>query len=307
MARIAADVTWLIGRTPLVELRQLSPAGVRILAKIEATNPTGSNKDRAALGMILDAERNAFLQPGGTLVECSGGDLGISIAMVGRRRGYRVVLTMPEWLAQNRANILATLGAEVVMTPAVDGMAGAMQRAEQIARVTPGAVCLQAFSNRANTRIHAETTAREIWEDTDGTVHVVVVPVGTGGTAAGCCAFFKELGVKVVAVEPEQSRVLTGHPAGSHGIPGIGAGFVPEVLVPHDLAEIVPVSDEQAITALRRLARSEAILAGPASGAVMHAAVMLAERPMNNGKTIVAVLPDSAERFLEHAAYQGSM
>jgi cysteine synthase A len=302
MARIAADVTWLIGRTPLVDLTRLSPPGVRVIAKLEAHNPSGSNKDRAALGMIEHAERSGFLRAGGTIVECSSGDLGIAIALVGRRRGYRVVLTMPEWLPQNRVNLLRALGAEIVMTPAADGMRGAMARANEIARQTKDAVCLQAFTNRANARAHAETTAREIWEDTDGEVHVVVAPVGTGGTAAGCAAFFRELGVQVVGVEPAGSAVLGGGAAGPHDIPGLGAGFVPDILAPAELAEIVAVDDREAMLGTRALAHEEALLVGPASGAVLHAAMVAARRPVNAGKTIVAILPDSAERYLDHRA-----
>ncbi|MBK8099260.1 MAG: cysteine synthase family protein [Planctomycetes bacterium] len=304
MGRIAADVTWLIGRTPLVELARLSPPGTRVLAKLEGDNPSGSNKDRAALGMIQDAERCGLLQQGGTIVECSGGDLGVAIAMVGRRRGYRVVLTMPEWLPQNRSNILRALGAEVVQTPAVEGMRGAMARAEQIARQTPGALCLQAFTNRANSRQHADTTAREIWEDTDGQVQIVVCPVGTGGTAGGCCQFFEERDVAVVGVEPAGSRVLSGNMPGAHDIPGIGAGFVPEILDARALTEVVAVEDQEAALGVRVLARDEAILVGPASGAVIAAAVSIARRPASNGKMIVAILPDRGERYLDHRAFQ---
>lgn len=300
MARIAADVTWLIGHTPLVELSRLSPQGTRIIAKLDAWNPSGSNKDRAALAMIQEAERTGQLAPGGTIVECSSGDLGLAIAMVGRRRGYRVVLTMPEWLPEARHCLLRALGVEVSMTPAQDGMRGAMLRAEQIAKQTSQAVCLQAFTNRANARVHAETTAREIWEDTDGAVGLVVTPVGTGGTAAGCAAFFAEHGVPVVGVEPAGSAVLSGGPAGPHDIPGLGAGFIPEILTPGELAEVVTVEDRDAVVGARALAREESLLLGPASGAVMHAAATLARRPANAGKLIVAVFPDCAERYLDH-------
>ena len=302
MARIAADVTWLIGHTPLVELARLSPPGVRIVGKLDAWNPSGSNKDRAALAMIRQAEHGGSLLPGGTIVECSSGDLGLAIAMVGRRLGYRVVLTMPEWLPEGRLCLLRALGTEVVTTPVQDGMRGAMQRAEQIAKQTPLAVCLQAFTNRANSRVHAETTAREIWEDTDGKVGIVIAPIGTGGTAAGCAAFFREHGVPVVGVEPAGSPVLTEGRAGAHDIPGLGAGFIPEILTPGELAEILAVQDCDAIAGARALARDEALLLGPASGAVVHAAVTLARRPENAGKLLVAVLPDCAERYLEHKA-----
>lgn len=299
MARIAADVTWLVGRTPLVELARLSPPRTRIVGKLDAWNPSGSNKDRAALGMIRHAERSGFLRPGGVVVECSSGDLGLAVATLGRRLGYRVVLTMPEGVAPARRQLLVALGAEIVTTPAAEGMGAAMRRAEQLTREIDGAVCLQAFTNRANSRAHAETTAREIWEDTDGRVGLLVVPVGTGGTAAGCTAFFREIGVPVVGVQPASSPVLTGGAPGMHDIPGLGAGFVPDILRPDDLAEVVDVTDEQALAGNRRLMQEESLLLGPASGAVAHAAVVLARRLEQQGKLIVAILPDAAERNLD--------
>lgn len=306
MARIAADVTWLIGRTPLVQLARLAPKGVRLLAKLEGQNPTGSNKARAALAMITHAERSGFLRPGGTVVECSGGDLGLAIAMVGRRRGYRVVLTVPENLCREQVTMAAVLGAEIVRTPAGEGMRGAMAASDRIARETRGAVCLQAFTNRANARIHQETTAREIWEDTDGDVDFVVVPVGTGGTAAGCAAFFREHGnAAIVAVEPDGSPVLTGGKAGPHDIPGLGAGFVPDILTVSDLAEVIRVTDAEAALAVQLLAQQESILVGPAAGAVLHGALELARRESSQGHTIAAVLPDSADRYLDWRAFRG--
>jgi cysteine synthase A len=302
MARIAADVTWLVGRTPLVELSRVSPPGTRIVGKLEAWNPSGSNKDRAALAMIRHAQRSGFLREGGTIVECSSGDLGLSVATMGRRLGYRVVLAMPEDTCARRRDLLATLGAEVVLTPTVEGMRGAMARTEQFAKQTPGAVCLQAFTNRANARAHAESTAREIWEDTDGGVGLVVAPVGTGGTAAGCVAFLRDLGVGVAGVQPAASAVLTGGRAGAHDIPGLGAGFVPDILAPGDLAAIVDVSDDDAVRGVRLLAQSEGLLVGPASGAVIHGAIELAARPQFAGRLVVAVLPDRAEHYPEHRA-----
>lgn len=303
MARIAADVTWLVGRTPLVELARLAPPGRRLLGKLEGNNPSGSNKDRAALGMIRHAERNGYLRPGGVIVECSGGDLGIALTAIGRRLGYRVVLTMPQDMAGPRRSLAALLGAEIVETPADEGMRGAIARAELFAKQTPGAICLQPFTNRANARIHAETTAREIWEDTDGRVTAVVAPVGTGGTAAGCAAFLRDLGVPVVGVEPAGSSVLRGERPGPHDIPGLGAGFVPDILCTGDLAEVVAVGDDDAAAGARILAREEGLLAGPASGAVLHAALTLARRPRNEGGTIVAVLPDRADRFPDHRMF----
>ncbi len=302
MARIAADVTWLVGRTPLVELARLSPPNTRLVAKLDAWNPSGSNKDRAALGMIRHAERSGFLRAGGTIVECSSGDLGLAIATIGCRLGYRVILTMPDGTSEQARSRLRALGAEVVVTPIDEGMRGAMVRAEQVAKQIAGALCLQAFTNRANARVHADTTAREIWEDTDGGVGLVVVPVGTGGTAAGCVAFFREFAVPVAGVQPAASPVLSGGRSGAHNIPGIGAGFIPEILTPSDLVAIVDVSDSEAIDGARALARLESLRLGPASGAVVHAASRLAQQPQFLGKLVVAVLPDTADHYLDHPA-----
>jgi cysteine synthase A len=238
------------------------------------------------------------------IVECSSGDLGIAIATIGRRLGYRVVLTMPDNVGNQRRNMLMALGAEVVLTPVAEGMRGAMVRAESLAKQVPGATCLQAFTNRANARVHADTTAREIWEDTDGQVALVVVPVGTGGTAAGCLAFFRDLGVPVAGVQPAASAVLTGGRPGMHDTPGIGAGFVPEILVVAELAHVVDVTDHDAAETARALARNESLLLGPASGAVLCAARQLATTPRYAGKLVVAVLPDSGVHFLDHAIMQ---
>ncbi|MCR9244522.1 MAG: cysteine synthase family protein [bacterium] len=300
MARIARDVAWLVGHTPLVELQALAPPGVRLLGKLEAYNPSGSNKDRAALAMIRSAEDRGYLPPGGTIVECSSGDLGLAIAMIGSRLGYQVVLTMPEFQPESRLAMLRAFGAKIETTPANDGMRGAMRRAEQIAKHTDGGVCLQAFTNRANADAHQEGTAREIWQDTDGLVDFVVVPVGTGGTAAGCAAYFQDRDVAVVGVEPAASPVLSGGDPGHHDIPGLGAGFLPDILAPGDLAEIARIADAEASEGVRALARTEGLLLGPASGAVVQAAVAVARRPANHGRTVVAVLPDRAERYLEH-------
>ena len=300
MVRIAADISWLVGHTPLVDLARLSPSGTRLVGKLEAWSPSGSNKDRAALGMIRHAEQSGFLKPGGVIVECSSGDLGLAIAAIGRRLGYRVMLTMPDSVTSDRRSLLMALGAEVVTTSSDQGMKGAMARAEQLTKATHGAICLQAFTNRANARTHAETTAREIWEDTDGQVDAVVVPVGTGGTAAGCAKFFASRGVKVVAVQPAGSAVLTGGTAGPHNIPGLGAGFIPDILSPSKLDEVISVTDDEARRCNQRLMREESLLLGPASGAVVSAAISLAERDEFDGKMIVAVLPDAAERNLDH-------
>jgi cysteine synthase A len=306
MSRIARDVTWLVGRTPLLELRRFGPAGgARLLAKLESFNPTSSNKDRAVLAMIEHAERAGFLTAETTIVECSAGDTAVSLAMACAVRGYRLVLTMPGGDSSSRRNLIRALGAEIVCTDPARGIRGAMERAEEIQREIQPSLILQPFSNLANAEGHARTTAREIWEDTDGEVGDVVCPVGSGGTAAGCLRFFRSLGVdvRVVAVEPARSAVLSGQLAGPHDIPGIGAGFVPEVLCPAELDEIVPVSEADAFSAVRRLARSEGVLAGPAGGAVAHAARTIAERPDAAGRTVVAILPDHGERYEDHAAY----
>lgn len=304
MARIAADITWLVGRTPLVDLRRVQPDGARVIGKLDAWNPSGSNKDRAALGMIRHAAGSGYLKPGGTIVECSSGDLGLAVATIGRRLGYRVVLTMPESVDPARRNLLAAVGAIIEATPDAGGMRAAMERAEELARADD-AICLQAFSNRANARIHCETTAREIWEDTDGDVDVVVVPVGTGGTAAGCIEFFRKRPVRVVGVQPATSPVLTGGRPGHHGIPGIGAGFVPDILSPAELHEVCDVHDEDARSMTQRLMREESLLLGPASGAVLHIGLQLAARPAEADSTIVVVLPDAAERNIEHCLEEG--
>ncbi|GDY01405.1 cysteine synthase [Planctomycetota bacterium] len=304
MARIAADITWLIGSTPLVELHRLAPTGARLVAKLESFNPSGSNKDRTALGMIQHAELHGSLKPAGTIIECTSGDLGLAIAMVGRRRGYRVILTMPENATVLRPTLLRALGAELVLTKAADGMRGAMAHAEELVRKTEGAICLQAFSNRANAKIHGETTAHEIWQDTDGAVRAIVVPIGTGGTAAGCAAVLRERGVRIIGVEPSTSAVLSGQNAGSHDIPGLGAGFIPGLLGHKVLDEVVRVTDVEANVSVQDLARTESILVGPASGAVLHAARHVAQRPEYQGQLIIAVLPDSGERFCDHRAYR---
>lgn len=309
MARIASDITRLIGGTPLVDVSPILGDGAaphRILAKLEAWSPTGSNKDRAVLAMIRDAERQGFLRRDGTIVECSGGDLALSIALVGRARGYRVVLTMPECMKANRCSMLRALGAEVVFTSPEEGIRGAMDRAESMAKEIDGGLCLQPFSNRANSLAH-ENTAREIWEDTDGRLAAVVCPVGTGGTISGVARWFHEHEpqVAVYGVEPASSAVIGGAAPGPHNIPGLGAGFVPDIFDPTHVTEILPVRDDEALGTLRRLVGAAHILAGPASGAVLHAAVRLAGAPDGAlDGAIVAVLPDAGERYVEHPAYQ---
>ena len=305
MPRIARSVSWLIGRTPLVDLARLSPpGGGRLVGKLEMFNPTGSNKDRAVLEMIRHRERAGLLKPGGTIVEASAGDLGMALAMVARDLDYRLILTMPECRTDARCNLLRALGAELVFTDRQAGMAGAMAQAERLAKQTPGAVVLQPFTNRANARSH-EQTAREIWDDTDGEVAAVVCPVGTGGTAAGCVSFFRDASapVAVIGVEPSASPVLRGGQPGAHNLPGLGAGFVPQILQLGDLADIIDVTEADAFAMVRALAAHEAILGGPASGAVVAAAQQVCARPAWSGRLVVAILPDNGERYQEHTAF----
>jgi cysteine synthase A len=305
MPRISRSVSWLIGGTPLVELARLPlPNDSRLAGKLEFFNPTGSNKDRAVVEMIRHRERTGALRPGGTIVEASAGDMGFALAMVARDLGYRLVLTMPEPRGDPRCNLLRALGAEIVTTDRSKGMAEAMAAAERLAKEIEGAVVLQPFTNCANAAAH-EQTAREIWQDTDGEVAAVVCPVGTGGTAAGCAAFFRQLGadVAVIGVEPAASSVLSGGGAGPHDLPGLGAGFVPDILDPLDLAEVMTVAEGEAFAMVRTLAAKEALLAGPASGAVVAAAARLVLRPQWRGRRVVAILPDSGERYEEHAAF----
>ncbi len=294
------SVLALIGRTPLVELSRYG-AGLpgRIAVKIESFNPGGSVKDRIALAMVEAAERDGRLQPGGAIVEPTSGNTGIGLAMVGAAKGYRVTFTMPESMSLERRQLLAAYGAELVLTPAAEGMKGAMAKAEQIAE-RDGAFLPGQFDNPANPEVHRRTTAEEIWADTDGAVDVFVAGVGTGGTITGVGELLKarKPEVRVVAVEPAESPVLSGGQAGPHGIQGIGAGFVPAVLDTSVYDEVLQVDAEQAREAARRLARTEGILAGVSSGAALQAATVLAGRSQNAGKLIVAVLPDTGERYL---------
>ena len=303
MSTTKSDITHLVGRTPLVELGHVSAKrGTPLLAKLECANPTGSNKDRAVLGMLKEASRTGALKEGGTVVECSAGDLGVSLAALGTRLGYRIVLVMPEHLAGRRARLLRLLGAEIVTTPTAAGMPGAMERVDQLTKEIDGAMCLQPFRNDAGVEAHATTTAQEIFEDTDGKVRAVVCPIGTGATVAGCLRFFRHHApeVKIFGVEPAGSPVLAGGAAGRHDIPGLGAGFVPEILVPQQLDGLIAVECEDAAVATRRLIREESLLVGPASGAVLHAGLSLADDGTKG--PIVLVFPDGAERFLDHTA-----
>jgi len=305
VARIAGSVQDVVGKTPLVRIRRIAE-GVRaeIVAKLEFMNPGGSVKDRAALGMLVAAERDGRLGRGSVVVEPTSGNTGIALAMLCASRGLRLIVTMPESMSVERRKILEAYGAEVVLTPARDGMAGAVQRAQEIAGSIPGAFMPQQFANPANAEAHRRTTAREIWEDTDGKVDVFVAGVGTGGTITGVGEALKAKrpDIRVVAVEPQESPVLEGGPAGSHGIQGIGAGFVPDVFKLEVIDEIVPVSTAEAVSMARRLAREEGILAGISSGAALAAALRVARRPENEGRLVVVVFPDGGERYLSTAS-----
>ena len=292
-------LTDLIGNTPLLALERWAPA-YNILAKLERANPLGSAKDRAAWYMILDAEERGLLQPGGTIVEPTSGNTGVGLAYIGAIRGYKVVLTMPETMSAERRALLAALGAELVLTPGGEGMQGAIAKAEALAAQRPGAWMPDQFNNPANARAHYETTGREIWRDTDGLVDIFVATVGSGGTLTGAGRYLKEKNpdVRVVAVEPAESPVLSGGRPGPHKIQGIGAGFVPGVLDMGLVDEVLTVTGAEAYRAARELAGTEGVLCGVSSGAAAAAAGKLAARPEYAGRRIVTVLPDTGERYL---------
>jgi cysteine synthase len=305
---IFPDVTSTVGGTPLVELGRLA-GGLpgRVVAKLEMRNPCGSVKDRLGLALIDDAERRGVLKPGMTLVESTGGNTGIGLAAVAAVRGYRLILTMPESMSTERVALLRHLGAEVVLTPGIL-MGEAVAEARRIAAGTPGALLLDQFANPANPEVHRRTTGPEIWEGTGGAVDVFVSAVGTGGTITGVGEVLKERkpAVRVVAVEPDGAAVLSGRPAGKHQMPGIGVGFVPDVLNQAVIDEIVAVTDDDALGTARRLAREEGVLAGISSGAAAHAALGLAARPGAAGTTIVVLLADTGDRYVSSALMTGS-
>ena len=300
---IASDLTQLIGGTPLVELARLAREfglQARLLAKAECFNAAGSVKDRVARELIEDAERSGRLQPGGTVVEPTSGNTGVGLALVCALKGYRLILTMPETMSVERRKLLRALGAQLVLTPATEGMGGAIAKAEQILAGTEGAVLAGQFVNPANPAAHRKTTAPEIWTQTGGAVDIFVAGVGTGGTITGVGSYLKERkpDVKITAVEPAGSAVLSGGKPGPHGLMGIGAGFVPDVLDVSLLDEIVRVTEGEAYEAARALARTEGLLAGISSGAALHAALQIAKREENAGKTVVVLLPDTGERYM---------
>ena len=299
MGRIYASAEELIGATPLIRLGRLWPGG-EILAKAEGFNPGGSAKDRAALWMLRDAEMRGLLPPGGTVIEPTSGNTGIGLAAAAARRGYRAIIVMPDSMSRERQLLMAAYGAQVVLTPGALGMAGAIQKAEELARALPGSWIAGQFENPANAAAHYDTTGPEIWADTQGNVDIFVAGVGTGGTVTGVGRYLKEQNpaICIVGVEPAASPLLSRGTAGSHGLQGIGANFVPPVLDRSIPDEIIPVTEEDAYAACRLLAQKEGLLAGISSGAALHAAMTLAARPENRGKNIVVLLPDSGERYL---------
>lgn len=308
MARIAENITDLIGGTPLVRLgRVASGVEATVLVKLERCNPGGSAKDRIALAMIESAEHNGVLDRDSVIIEPTSGNTGVALAYIAAARGYRLILTMPETMSVERRRLLAAYGAEIILTPGNEGMAGAIRKAEDLVRQIKGAFMPQQFKNPANPAAHRRSTAEEIWNDTDGQVDVLVAGVGTGGTITGVSEVIKgrKPWFKAIAVEPADSPVLSGGKPGSHELQGIGAGFVPDVLNKSIIDEIIRVTTEEAFSAARRLAREEGILAGISSGAALHAALTVAARPENRGKMIVAILPDTGERYLSTALFEG--
>jgi cysteine synthase A len=308
MAQVFDNITEVFGRTPLVRLNRVTDgADATVLAKLEFYNPSASVKDRLGIAIVDAAEASGELSPGGTIVEATSGNTGIALAMVGAARGYRVIITMPETMSRERRGLLRAYGAELVLTPGGEGMKGAVTRAEQIVAETPGAVLAKQFENQANVEIHRRTTAEEVWNDTDGGVDIFVSGIGTGGTISGVGQVLKERKpeVKIVGVEPAESPILNGGQPGPHKIQGIGANFVPAILDREVYDEIIDVNIDQAVATARRLGVEEGILGGISSGATVYAAVELAKRPENAGKTIVVILASYGERYLSTVLYEG--
>ncbi|MFS2853654.1 cysteine synthase A [Bacteroides thetaiotaomicron] len=308
MEKIARKLTDLIGNTPLLELSNYNKSNglkARLIVKIESFNPAGSVKDRVALAMIEDAEVKGVLTPGATIIEPTSGNTGVGLAFVAAAKGYKLILTMPDTMSVERRNLLKALGAELVLTPGANGMKGAIAKAEELKAATPGSVILQQFENPANPAMHLRTTGLEIWRDTEGKVDIFVAGVGTGGTISGVGEALKmrDPSVKAVVVEPADSPVLSGGKPGPHKIQGIGAGFVPKTYNASVVDEIIQVQNDDAIRTSRALAEKEGLLVGISSGAAVYAATELAKRPENEGKMIVALLPDTGERYLSTILY----
>lgn len=309
MGKVYQNVTELIGHTPLLEVQNIeSELGLKakLLVKLELFNPAGSVKDRVAKNMVEEAERQGILKRGGTIIEPTSGNTGIGLASIAASKGYRAIFTMPETMSVERRKLLQGYGAEIVLTDGKKGMAGAIAKAEELAEEIDGAVVLGQFINKANPAAHTVSTGPEIWEDTEGKVDIFVAGVGTGGTITGTGEYLKEKNpaLKIVAVEPAASPVLSGGKPGPHGLQGIGAGFVPEILNTEIYDEIVQVENEEAYAASRMLAHKEGILVGITSGAALHTAIELAKREENAGKTIVAILPDTGERYLSTPLFE---
>lgn len=302
MAQIYQNIAELIGNTPLLELRGMEKKyqlKARLVAKLEYLNPSGSVKDRAALGMLKDALEKGLIAPGATIVEPTSGNTGIGLAALAASEGFHLILTMPETMSVERRNILKAYGAEIVLTDGTQGMAGAIEKAKKLVEQIPGSFLPGQFENPANARAHCETTGPELWRDTDGNIDVFVSAVGSGGTITGTGQYLRQQKpeIRIIAVEPETSPVLSGGAAGAHKIQGIGAGFVPEVLDTEIFDEIMTVDNEEPFAMARELAKTEGILVGISSGAALYAAVQAAARPENEGKTVVVLLPDSADRY----------
>ena len=309
MSSIYASVTQLIGRTPLLELTNIEKEDglkARVLAKLEGCNPAGSAKDRVALSMVLDAEEKGILKPGSVIIEPTSGNTGIGLCSVAAARGYKCIIVMPDSMSMERRLLMTAFGGELVLTPGAGGMSAAIAKAEELAKEIPGSWIAGQFVNPANPKAHYLTTGPEIWEDTDGHVDIFVAGIGTGGTITGTGKYLKEKNpqVKIVGVEPADSPLITKGKAGPHGIQGIGANFIPEILDTGILDEVVTVTTEAAYAAGRRMGTEEGVLAGISAGAALHAALELAKKEENAGKTIVALLPDSGDRYLTTPMYQ---